>query len=308
MVLKEPKISDFIYEEIRQCEDYALLNMITFEAAIRNEKVMGILNHLDSVSSKDRLDAILEVDDRYSQMIRELRENYFLDYDAYARYIREKNNFLERHGGKINIDLEYQRVIDKIQSGYIADISSYKRLSVKEQVQLYKKKYGYNVIVDHDEHAAHTHYLTLPLYRPKMHAPQKESVIYIEIPMYHIHPKHMKRYYERLAEEHMKIMEEARDYYKYEKLFFDEADEKQSKAKTYAQMFFVWDYMAWWEEQDKTLTPTKTKRTVYAEIAEMISANVEDKSGRPSAVEKYFEEMNRLIGKNRYKEFYIQRT
>jgi hypothetical protein len=300
---REPQLSDFIYEEIRQCENYALLNMITFEAAIRNEEVRSMINDLNAVSSEDQLDAILNGDDKFSAVKVKLRENYFFDYDMYVEYTRVKSAFLETYSDEKSLDPEYQKIVDRIQEEYEYD-TDYKIPSTRQQVELYKKYHAYNVIVNHDEHTSHTHHLSLPLYRPKMHIPQKTSIIHIEIPMYHIHPKDIANYYASLADKHMTIMSEAKEYYIYEELFYDKVDEKESKAETFALMFFVWDYVKWWKEYNGAFTPDETARTVYSEIAKIIGADVNDRTGRSSKVEKYIEAMNKLISKCEYKKFY----
>ena len=122
--------------------------------------------------------------------------------------------------------------------------------------------------------------------------------------MYHIHPKDIKAYYKRLMEKHQEVITEAKEYYTYEELFYDEVNETKSKAETYAQMFFVWDYMEWWKEKNGTFTPDETARTVYSEIAEIIGAAVNDTTGRSPKIEKYLEDMKNLISKCGYKKFY----
>ena len=313
-MLKEPQLSDFIYEEIRQCEKYALLNLITFEAAIRNAEVMRMLNYLNAITSEDQLDAIM--DDDYKFMNRKkifpkklqsaLQENFFLDYKTYAAYEQVKKAFLETYCDEKSLDPEYQDIVDEMQAEYD---TNYKAPSVKEQVELYKKRHAYNVIVNHDLHTSHTHYLSLPLYRPKMHIPQKESTIHIDVPMYHIHPKDIKNYYESLAEKHLKVMVDATEYYRVEELFFDMVNDTKSKAGTYAEMFFVWDYVKWWEQENRTFTPDDTARMLYAEIAyDHISVTVDDKTGRSATVEKYMEVMKGLIDKCGYKQFYVPKN
>jgi len=77
-----------------------------------------------------------------------------------------------------------------------------------------------------------------------------------------------------------------------EELFYDEVNETKSKAETYALMFYVWDYVEWWKEQNGIFTPDETGRTVYAEIADSIGIEVNDRTGRSPKVEKYLEVMN----------------
>ncbi len=255
-----------------------------------------MINDLNAVSSEGQLDAILNGDDKFSATKVKLQEEYFFDYDTYLEYTRVKRAFLETYSDEKSLDSEYE------------DDTSYNMPSVNNQVELYKKHNAYNVIVNHDEHTSHTHHLSLPLYRPKMHIPQKTSVIHIEIPMYHIHPRDIKTYYQALMDKHQEVLTEAKDYYMYEELFYDEVNETKSKAETYALMFFVWDYLGWWKEHNRTFTPDETARTVYAEIAEVIGADVNDKTGRSPKVEKYLEEMNKLVSKCGYKKFYIPKT
>lgn len=308
-MLKKPQVFDFIYEEIRQCEEYALLNLLTFEASVRNPRVIEILNQLDGVSSEEQLDAMIDddTDDIYVVLKKELKNEYFLDYETYTEYTRVKRAFLETYSDKKSLDPKYHMIVDKIQAEY-EDDTAYQMPSVKEQVELYKKRHTYNVIVKHNKLASHTHHLSLPLHRPKMYIPQKESMIHIEVPMYHIHPKDIKAYYQRLMDKHHEVIAEAKEYYMYEELFYDEVNETKSKAETYALMFFVWDYVEWWKEQNGIFTPDKTARTVYPEIADSIGADVNDKTGRSPKVEKYLEEMNKLISKCGYKRFYIPKT
>jgi len=305
--LKEPQLSDFIYEEIRQCEKYALLNLITFEAAIRNAEVMRILNGLDVMSSEEKLDAVLEGDNEFYGLTEKLREEYFLDYNTYVEYTRGKKAFLERYLDARDLDPAYQSIVDEIQAEYAYDADN-KALSVKEEVERYKKNHTYNLIVNHDLHASHTHHLSLPLYRPKMHIPQRESTIHIDVPMYHIHPKDIKNYYASLAEKHLEVMRDAAVYYKEEELFYDMVSDAKSGADTYATMFFVWDYVKWWEEENGTFTPDATAGMLYAEIAEMIGATIDDRSGRSATVQKYMEVMTKLIDKRGYKQFYIPKS
>jgi hypothetical protein len=251
---KEPELSDFIYEEFRQCEEYALMNMITFEAAIRNKRVKEIIGELKSVSNEKKLDALLEGDDTYSILKKELREKYYLEYNDYLEYM--------------NID--------------------------KKECQFHIK---------HNNGESYSHILSLPLHRPKMTIPHKDSTINIKIPMYHIHPKDIKAYYKRLLEKHLEVVSDARDYYHLEELFFDETDETKSKASIYAKMFYVWDYIQWWKEKHSDFTPDMTARSVYFQIGEKIAASIQDKTGRYSIIEKYIEQMNKLINGG-YKRLY----
>lgn len=252
---EEPKLSDYIYEEIRQCEEYALMNLVTFEAAIRNNRVREILSLLDSVSAEQKLDSMLEnTYDVYSDLKKELKEDYFIDYNEYVEYMKTD----------------------------------------KKEYQLH---------VRHDEGRFHTHILSLPLKRPKMAIPHKDSSINIKIPMYHIQPKYLKAYYERLYNEHLEVVKESKGYYALEELFYDEVDEPKVIADKYAEKFFVWDYVQWWEEVKSTYTPDSTAQSLYYKIGNMIGANVNDKTGRNTKVEKLLEQMNPFIDGG-YKKFY----
>ncbi len=254
---KKPKLSDFIYKEIRQCEEYALMNMITFEAAIRNKRVKEIIGELKSVSNEKKLDALLEGDDTYSILKKELREEYYLDYNDYLEYM--------------NID---------------------------------KKEYQFHV--KHNEGESYSHILSLPFHRPKMTIPHKNSSINIKIPMYHIQPKYLKTYYERLLTEHLEVLKEVKKYYVLEELFYDEVDEPKVLADKYAEKFFVWDYIRWWEEKNGTYTPDMTARSLHFEIGKITGATLHDKTGRSAKIEKQHEQMNALINSG-YKRYYQPR-
>jgi len=306
---KEPRLSDFIYEEIRQCEEYALLNLITYEAAIRNPRLVEMLAQLDSVSSEERLDTMLSDEkdekDKYIVLNEELEDEYFFDYQAYVDYTRNKKIFLENYTEQKILDPEYQKIIDehRIENDYKTDDEV---PSVEEQVKLYKKKQEYTLIVNYVNNTSHT--LAVPLYRPKMAIPQKDSNINIIVPMYHIHPDDITAYYERLMKAHKDAIVEAKEYYEYEGLFYDEVDETKNKAETYAMKFFVWDYVSWWKQENGTFTPEKTSRGLYAKISEEIGATVSDKTGRSPKVEKYLEAMTGLVEKSGYKKFYIPKS
>jgi hypothetical protein len=299
--MKEPERSDFIYEEIRQCEEYALLNLVTFEAAIRNPKVLDILKVLDSVSSRKRLSLLPNINrnDAYLRPMHELKEEYFLDYFDYLEYTKRRESFLESHTIQKVLSEELREKANKIQSLYPNET-----VSVKHLVGLYKKKSAFNLHVNHNNHTSHTHNLVLPLYRPKMAIPQQESSINITIPMYHVHPKDIKVYYERLLKKHLEIVEEASDYYLETELFYDIVDETKSKSSTYADMFFTWDYLTWRQSNDvglaSTSTSTMTRRSMYEELA-----SSHPDTGRVAIIEKYVEKMNKLIRDCEYKQYYI---
>jgi hypothetical protein len=307
---EEPKLSDFIYEEIRQCERYALLNMIAFEAAIRNSEVKEKITALHEYSDSRRRFEMLISDherlDKMSEIKEKLKNKYFFDYDSYAEYERRRQEFLKRYQDhESRLPPEVQEISNKIRAEYEGEADKAKP-TIKEQVKKYKKHY--NLIVGHDNHAAHTHYLSLPMYRPMLHIPQKDSVVSIRVPMYYIHPSDVKDYFEHLAEAYMELIEDARQYYRENELNYDVADEKKSKAETYAQMFFVWDYVQWRKEQSEQQMSDETLRTIYAEVAEIIGANVNDTTGRSAKVEKYLETMERLIEKCGYKQFFAPRS
>ena len=251
----EPKLSDAIYVEIGECEEYALLNLITYEAAIRNPRVKEILSLLDNVFAEEKLDAMLEGDDRYSTLQKELKEEFWFDYDEYVKFTTQA-------------------------------------------------KGDYIIHTNHNNSSAHKHWINLPLHRPKMAIPQKESYVSIEIPMYHIHPKDIKAYFGRLLEKYNEATEEAKEYYVGEELFYDTVDETKNKATTYAEKFFVWDYIEYWKNENGVFTPDATARGVYAEIAEQIGAEVNDRTGRSAKVEKHLEDMTKLIEKSEYKKYY----
>ncbi len=294
---KEPEQTGFIYEELRQCEEYALMNMITFEAAIRNTRVKEILSVLNSVSAERQLDSmLLDTYDVNADLKRELQENYYLDYYEYRTYMNNKESFLDKY--KIvssSLPAEIQEMANKIQKGYHDETLEVVEVSVEDRVALYKKNNNYILHVNHNEHTSHTHNLSLPLHRPKMAIPHKDSTINIKIPMYHIHPKDIKAYYKRLLEKHLEIVSDAGDYYHLEELFFDETDETKSKASIYAEMFYVWDYIQWWKEKYGAFTPDMTARSVYFEIGEKIGASIQDRTGRYPKVEKYLENMGKII-------------
>ena len=305
----EPSYGDFIYEEIRQCEEYALLNMVTFEATIRNSKVKQMLGVLDAKGSEGMLDAMLKEDNHLKACKRLLKGKYLLDYNAYAEYRRERDRFF----AEISVgDIEYDTVED-------AEAEAMDQISLS-RVRQYKK---YSIIVNHDNHNAHTHYLSLPFYRPKAYVPQKHSIIDIQVPVYLIHPQGIKDYYQRLGGKHLETMQDAQFYYELEELFFDTTDKKKSKAAKYAEMFFAWDYVQWWEQNQKPKQKDRdkdesynftTRRSLYAEIAEMIDKSekntgrrtTNEGTGRNATVEKNMEIATRLIEKCGYKEFYGQ--
>ena len=301
---KEPEYSDFIYEEIRQCEEYALMNMITFEAAIRNSEVKKILSELDSASSSQQLDSIFESNDIYLDLIRKLKEDYYLDYYEYHTYAINKKDFLDGHTPKSSsLGEEIQAKANKIQAEY-EYVDSKTAPTVIEQVFLYKKYNNRHLHVSHDKDTSHTHHLSLPLYRPKMNSPQANSSISIQVPMYHIHPKDIKAYYKRLAEEHENLLKEVQEYYEIKELFFDETEEKKNKSEIYSKMFFVWDYVQWWLEKYDGFTPDMTAGSLYYEIGQKIGFDPHPDTGRNASVEKYLENMKKLINHTGYKRFY----
>ena len=266
---REPTLNDEIYVEIRECEPYALLNLITFELTIRNKEVKDILEKLKSIPSNDCIYLYSEC----VKLIERLKEEYFFDYRSYRRYVdtRQENKIIHiKHNG------------DNLYTHHLP-------------VPLYR----YN----HNSDNSYTHHLSLPLSRPLALISKKNSYIQIRIPIYHIHPKDIKDYYMKAFEEHKKVATEAKIYYKHIELFYDEVDETKSKASTFATMFFVWDYIEWLKET-KELKKGKTLRTHYSEISELINAKVEDTTGRSPTVEKYLEIMTRLIDKSEYKNFY----
>ena len=196
------------------------------------------------------------------------------------------------------LDLESKPTMIKreLQKEYFFDYFAYQEYQQNQQQTM-------TVHVSHNQHSSHTHHLTLPLHRPLASIPQKESYIEIRVPIYHIHPKDIKDYYHKLIESHKAVMDDAKKYYKYAELFYDEVNKSKNKGNTYATMFFVWDYIQWAEETSY-LNPNETKRGLYARIAEMIGVEVNDITGRNAKVEKYIEIMNRLIERSEYKNFY----
>lgn len=196
----------------------------------------------------------------------------------------------------VDFDSECIAIQRKLKEEYLFDYCSY---------QEYKqnKHHRTTLHVSHKNHSAHTHHLSLPLHRPLAYTPQQKSYIEIRVPLYHIHPKDIKDYYQRLMESHTRVVDDAKEYYNYAELFYDEVDKTKNKADTYATMFFVWDYLQWAEREN--INPKQTKRGLYAEIAEMIKVEVNDTTGRSPKVEKHIETMNRLIEKCEYKKFYM---
>jgi hypothetical protein len=249
---QEPKPTDAIYQEIEECEPYALLNLITFEMTIRNSEVKKMIDKLNKMPIHESL----------------------------------------------NFDSEYQVIRNKLKEKYLFDYLSYKD---------YKQNQHQDIIlhVSHQKHFSHTHHLALPLHRPFASIPQQQSCIEIRVPIYHIHPKDIENYYQKLMESHKAVIEDAKKYYNYVDLFYDEVNKSKNKANTYATMFFVWDYLQWATEQGD-IAPQETKRGLYAEITKIIKEEVNDTTGRSSKVEKYIEIMNKLIEKCEYKKFYFK--
>ena len=296
---KEPEYSDFIYEEIRECEEYALMNMITFEAAIRNPRVKEILSILDSTVADRQMDSMMKPYDTIGSFRKELSEDYYLNYFDYKEYKRIREPFLYNNTSPKQADSEYQKLLDEISIENT--ISSNKKLSTKELVQKYKKTYI--IHFKNNEDNEHRHSLELPLYRPKMDIPQKNSSVKIEIPMYHIHPKDIKAYYERLSEKHEELLKEAQTYYKIEELFFDETEEKKSKSEVYSRRFFVWDYVQWWLEKYGTYTPDKTAGSLYYKIGLKVGLEPHPDTGRNPTIENDLTNIKKLI-EGGYKRFY----
>ena len=301
---KEPELTDFIYEELQQCEEYALMNMITFEAAIRNNRVKEILNILDSVSAEGQLDSMMEAYDVQAAFRKELQEDYYLDYREYRAYMNTRELFLDRYTPKSSsLGEEIQAKANKIQAEY-EYVDSKTTPTVIEQVFLYKKYNNRHLHVSHNKDTSHTHHLSLPLYRPKMNSPQANSSISIQVPMYHIHPKDIKAYYKRLADEHENLLKEVQKYYEIKELFFDETEEKKNKSEIYSKMFFVWDYVQWWFKKYGSFTPNMTAGSLYYEIGQKIGFDPHPDTGRNATVEKYLENMKKLINHSGYKRFY----
>lgn len=297
---KEPEYSDLIYEEIRECEEYALMNMITFEAAIRNPRVKELLSILDSTVTDRQMDSMMKPFDVISAFRKELSEDHYLNYYDYKDYKRIRESFLYNNTKQEQDDSAYQELLDEISIEHTA--SGYKKLSTKELVKKYKETY--TVHSKNYKNNEHRHISELSLYRPKMDIPHKNSSIKIEVPMYHIHPKDIKAYYNRLSEQHVELLKEAQVYYKIEELFFDETEEKKSKSEIYSRMFFVWDYIQWWLERYGTYTPDMTAGSLYYEIGQKIGFDPHPDTGRNATVEKYLENMKKLINHSGYKRFY----
>ncbi len=253
---EEPKLSDDIYEEIRKCDRYALLNLISYEAAIRNIRVKEILSELDSDGESGYMG---DLTNEFFSKVQELKNEYFFDYYAYR---------------------EYQG-----------------RISNKEHIEDVSHRFH----VRNNNKGSHIHYNILPLHRPKMFIPDGEDIVRIEIPMSHIHPKDIGDYYLRLAEKHLIIEKETKNYHDTLNLDFKEDNERKSKADTYAEMFFVWDYVDWSRKQQQNCN---TVRSLHYEISMMLELKVNKKTGRSPKVEKYFEVMNKLIKKCGYKWYY----
>ena len=252
---KEPKLSDDIYEEIRKCEKYALLNLISYEAAIRNTRVREILGKLDSDGESGYMG---DFTNEIFLKVQELKNEYFFDYYAHRKY----------HGRVLN----------------------------KEHIENMSHKFHTS-----NDKGSHIHYNILPFPRPKMFIPQGENIVSIEIPMNHIHPKDIRDYYLKLAEKHLIIAKETKNYHDTLNLDFKEDNERKSKADTYAEMFFVWDYVNWSKKQQKIITSASM---FYYDISTMLETEVNEQTGRSSKVTKYLEVMNKLINKCGYRWYY----
>ena len=198
----------------------------------------------------------------------------------------------------LDFDSKAVKIKRKLEKEYLLDYFSYRDYQKNQQQTM-------TLHVSHNRNTSHTHHPTLSLYRPLALIPQQKSYIEIRIPIYHIHPRDIKNYYQKLMESHKAVLDDAKKYYKYAELFYDEVNKSKNKAKTYATMFFVWDYLQWVKET-AYIKQNETKRGLYAMVGDIIGVEVNDTTGRGSTVEKYIETMNRLIEKCEYKKFYQQ--
>ncbi len=257
VLVMEPKLSDEIYEEMRQCEDYALINLITYEAAIRNTNVIKILAELDSYDRSGYPSSKLFL------KVQKLKEEYLFDYYAYKTYQGQK--------------LGEERTEDMSHKFHTRD----------------------------EGNDLHVHYNILPFCRPKMIIPQGENIVRIEIPISHIRIKDIASYYRALIDKQISTLNtEIKDYY--DTLDLDKGENKaKSRGETYAQMFFVWDYVKWWKGENEMFTLDMTSRMLYTEISEMIGVTANNDNGRSPKVEKYLEVMTKLIDKCEYKQYYV---
>lgn len=288
-----------IYQEMKQCEDYALLNMLTFEAAIRHPKVKELLAIMDSASAEEQLDALMNDDDKYKKTREILKEKYLLDYDKYREYKIQKEPYLKDYNHLLHI---HKKLKDDINIG----INRTKSLKVVasamlDLIQKYKKSNSYNLHL-HKKESKYIHYANLPFYRPLMTSREEESVIRIEIPLLHVHKNDFSSYFEELQKNINKTLDEIDAYHKLSQSFYSLIEKGKNKSETLAKMFFTWDYVEYFESCH-LYTPDYKHANLYADITEIVGGEINEKTARSTA-QNYFTPMKKLIMGAEYLNFY----
>lgn len=296
---QEPTYFDMVYEEMKMCEDYALLNMFTFEAAIRNSEVKKLLHIIDTASAEEQLDALMNDDSTYKDTKEILKEKYLLDYDKYREYnihkqssVKDYNHLLQLHRklkSDINIDINREKSLDVVSS----------KMSLL--IQKYKKNNSYNLHL-HKEKLQYVHHANLPFFRPLMQIEKQDSVIKIEIPLFQIHKNDFSSYFKELQKNLKNTLADISTYHDSSNSFYSLINHKKSKAETIAMMFFTWDYVKYFESHNP-YTPDYQKRNLCADITEMMSGNVNEGTARSKA-EDYLVDMKKVIEGAEYKKFY----
>ena len=298
-MLREPNYFDMVYEEIKMCEPYALLNMFTFEAAIRNPVVKKQLTLIDDATADEQLDALLEGNDEYKDAKEILKKKYLLDYDKYRQYKTQKDSYIQDYSYLLKIHKKLKQddnigINRKISLGIV-----FSRMS--KIIQTYKKSNAYNLHLDKGN-SKYIHYANLAFYRPMMSIPEQYSVIKIEIPLFQIHKNDFASYFEQLQKNMKNTLADISEYHDSSNSFYNMIKTVKSKAETIAMMFFTWDYVEYYESCN-SYTPDYLKRNLCADITEMMMGNVNEGTARSKA-EDYLVDMKKLIVNAKYKKFY----
>ena len=299
-MLIEPNYFDMVYEEMKMCEPYALLNMFTFEAAIRNPEVKEQLTLIENATAEEHFDAFIEGNTKYKDAKNILKNKYYIDYDEYHKYKIYKDSYLKEYNHMLNI---YKKLKYDICVGINRDISLDIVLSrMRKLIQKYKKSQSYNLHL-HEEESSYVHYANLPFNRPMMSIQKKDNIIKIEIPLFYIHKNDFKSYFTELQKSLHNTLEDISAYHKLSNSFYHIIETTKNKAETIAMMFFTWDYVKYYESSH-SYRPDYLKRHLCADITKMIMGNVNEKTARSKA-EDYLVEMRNLIEKAEYKKYYF---
>lgn len=299
MIKKEPTYFDMVYEEMKQCEGYALLNMFTFEAAIRNPGAKKLLSLIDNASADTTLDAFIDGDNTYINAKQTLKEKYLLDYDKYKQYKIQRYPYIRDYNYLLNI---HRKLKEDINIGLNKRKSADVVLSrMRELMQHHKKSHTYNLHL-HQNESHYIHYANLPFYRPMMSIQEKDSIIKIEIPLFQIHKSDFESYFKELQKNLKNTLVDINAYHELSSSFYNLIEKKKNKAETIAMMFFTWDYVQYFESSN-SYTPDYLKVNLCADITKMISGNVNEKTARNKA-EDYLLDMKKLIEGAEYKKYY----